>query len=199
MSEFFATVGSRLAEGYDQPLVPIAINPVPVPQISNISLSTNIIMKKLDSLKSGKSAGRDNISWKLLKFAGPTIASPLDGLYTRSLNECRVFNRWKLARLSPIFKKDDELEIGDYRPISLLSIPSKILDSCVSDTVVSHVFGENDCLVTDHQWEFRKGYSTELLLIHITETWRHALNADRVVGAVFVDFQKPLTAYPTQP
>ena len=46
MNEFFATVGSRLAEGYDQRPVPIAINPVPVSQISNISLSTNIIMKK---------------------------------------------------------------------------------------------------------------------------------------------------------
>ena len=147
-------------------------------------------MKKLDSLKSGKSAGPDNISWKLLKLAGPTIVSPLDGLYTRSLRECRVFNRWKLAHLSPIFKKDDELEIGNYRPIFLLSIPSKILESCVSDTVVSHVFGENECLATDHQWAFRKGYSTELLLTHLMETWRHALDADRVVGAVFVDFRK---------
>ena len=50
MNEFFATVGSRLAEGYDQSLVP---NPNPVPHISNISLSTNKIMKKLESLKSG--------------------------------------------------------------------------------------------------------------------------------------------------
>ena len=147
-------------------------------------------MKKLDSLKSGESAGPDNISWKLLKLACPTIVSPLHGLYTRSLKECRVFNRWKLARLSPIFKEDDELEKGNYRPVSLLSIPSKILESCISDTVVSHVFRENDCLVTDHQWAFRKGYSTKLLLTHLTETRRHALDANRVVGVVFVDFQK---------
>ena len=83
--------------------------------------------------------------------------------------------------LSPIFKKEDELEKGNYWPVSLLSIPSKILESCVSDTVVSHVFRENECLVTDHQWAFRKDYSTELLLIHLMETWRHALDANRVV------------------
>ena len=135
-------------------------------------------MKKLDSLKSGESAGPDNISWKLLKLACPTIVSPLHGLYTRSLRQCRVFNRWKLARLSTIFKEDDELEKGNYRPVSLLSIPSKILESCISDTV------------TDHQWAFRKGYSTKLLLTHLTETRRHALDANRVVGVVFVDFQK---------
>ena len=58
--------------------------------------------------------GPDNISPKLLKLAGPSIVTALHSLYTRSLQECKVFKDWKLARLSPIFKKDDELEMGNY-------------------------------------------------------------------------------------
>ena len=53
-----------------------------------------------------------------------------------------------------------------------------------------HVFSENEALVTDNQWAYRKGRSTELLLIHLTETWRRAIGNKSVVGAVFIDFQK---------
>ena len=56
--------------------------------------------------------------------------------------------------------------------------------------IVKHVFSENEALVTDNQWAYRKGRSTELLLIHLTETWRRAIDNKLVVGAVFIDFQK---------
>ena len=80
--------------------------------------------------------------------------------------------------------------MSNYRPLSLLSVPSKILESCVADMIAKHVFSENEALVTDNQWAYRKGRSTELLLIHLTETWRRAIDNKLVVGAVFIDFQK---------
>ena len=45
-------------------------------------------------------------------------------------------------------------------------------------------------LVTGNQWAYRKGYSTELLLVHLTETWRHAIDTGYVVGVAFIDFKK---------
>ena len=45
--------------------------------------------------------------------------------------------------------------------------------------------------VTDNQWTYRKGYSTDLLLVHLTEIWRHAVDTGYVVG---VAFRKPLIA-----
>lgn len=80
--------------------------------------------------------------------------------------------------------------MSNYRPLSLLSVPSKILESCVADMIANHVYSENEALVTDNQWAYRKGRSTELLLIHLTETWRRAIDNKLVVGAVFIDFQK---------
>ena len=49
---------------------------------------------------------------------------------------------------------------------------------------------ENEALVTDNHWAYRKRRSTELLLIHLTETWRQAIDNKLVVGAVLIDFQK---------
>ena len=74
--------------------------------------------------------------------------------------------------------------------ISLLSVPSKIMESCVSDTVVGHVFQNN--LVTDKQWAYRERHSTELLLVHLSKIWRTAIDANKVVAVAFVDFKKAL-------
>ena len=71
----------------------------------------------------------------------------------------------------------------------MLSVPSKILESCVTDSIVDHVFTRNQ-LVTEYQWAYRKGHSTDLLSAHLTETWRRALDSNLVVGVLFIDFQK---------
>ena len=57
----------------------------------------------------------------------------------QSIRECRVYNNWKVARLKPVFKKDDPTEMSNYRALSLLSIPSKILESCVACMIAKHV------------------------------------------------------------
>ena len=54
---------------------------------------------------------------------------------------------------------------------------------------MSYVFTCNQ-LVTEYQWAYRKGHSTDLLLAHLTETWRRALDSNLVVGVILIDFQK---------
>ena len=74
---------------------------------------------------------------------------PLTNLYLRRLGEAKVYGDWEVARLNPIFKNDDESDRGNYRPLSMLGVPSKILESCVTDSVVDHVFTCNQ-LVTEY-------------------------------------------------
>ena len=76
-----------------------------------------------------------------------------------------------------------------YRPISLLSIPSKILESVVNDALVTHVFASNN-LASDRQWAFRKGFSTKLLLTQLTELWRKEVDKGNAVAVAFIDFKK---------
>ena len=110
-------------------------------------------------------------------------------MYNYSIARGVVFSSWKTARLSPIFKKDDETVCGNYRPVSLLSVPSKILEAEINDRFVQHVFKDNQ-LITDKQWAYRRGFSTDLLLVHLTEIWRMAVDLGNVVAVAFVDFKK---------
>ena len=64
-----------------------------------------------------------------------------------------MFSQWKVARITPIHKKDDETDIVNYRPVSPQSMPSKILEELVNDTSVDHVFTPND-FAWDRQWAF---------------------------------------------
>ena len=58
------------------------------------------------------------------------------------------------------------------------------------------MFNQNN-LVTDKQWAYREGNSTELLLVHLAEIWRTATDANKVVAVAFVDLKKLLTVYLT--
>ena len=80
---------------------------------------------------------------------------------------------------------------GDAIVPSLLSLFRLILESVVNDIIVRHVYKANN-LVTDKQWAYHAGFSTELLPTQLTETWRKAVDAGLVVAIAFVDFKKAL-------
>ena len=147
------------------------------------------------SISVNKSTGSDNISSKLFIIACNAIVPALTGLYQFSCESKSVFSAWKTARLTPIYKNDDEMERGNYRPVSLLSIPSKIMESIVKDALVKHVFPDNN-LVSDRQWAYRPGHSTEYLMIHLTNTWRTALDFGKFVAVAFIDFRNAFDSVP---
>ena len=72
---------------------------------------------------------------------------PLTNLYLRSLRESKVYGDWKVARLNLVFKNDDESDGGTCRALPMLSVPSKILDSCVTDSIADHVFTHNQLVI----------------------------------------------------
>lgn len=197
MNSYFATIGQKLSDALPLPsqadmrqgATGINTDVREAPLLAEFKVSRFKIQDKVKALKANKSTGPDGIQPKLLKLAGDAIVPSLVNLYRYSVESKVVFNSWKTARLTPIFKKDDETVIGNYRPVSLLSVPSKILESEANDTIVRHVFIENE-LVSDRQWAYRAGYSTERLLIHLTETWRKAVDSGLVVAVAFVDFKK---------
>ena len=152
-------------------------------QIFDLTLS--LVAYKIKALKTRKSTGPDNIPPKL---AGDVIVTSLLSPFRLSINTRSMFTSCKTARLTPVYKKGEETECCNYRPISLLSVPSKILESVINDTIVRHVYKANN-LVTDKQWAYRAGFSTELLLTQLTETWREAADAGLVVAVAFTDFK----------
>ena len=101
---------------------------------------------------------------------------------------CKPADEWKIARVSVAFKKGREEDRKCHRTLSMLSIPSKYMESCVATNITNHVVTQN--LLDNRQWAYRKGKSIELLLIHLTERWREAVERKRFEEILFVGFTK---------
>ena len=158
------------------------------PSIMDINLSHESISRSIKKLRSNSACGPNKVSAKLLKMAGEAIAPSLFIVFNSSIMISKVPDMWKSAKVTAIYKKEDETDKTNYRPISLLCLPGKILESSVASSITSHI--EEHGLNSKHQWAYRKGSSTILLLITMTERWRRALDNRKVVGVVFVDLKK---------
>ena len=93
----------------------------------------------------------------------------------------------KTAKVVPVFKKDSKLDYSNYRQISLLSNIEKILEKLMYKRL--YTFLNNNNIIYNLQFGFRKQYSTSQALINITENIRKALDVNIGCG-IFVDLQK---------
>ena len=94
----------------------------------------------------------------------------------------------KSARVIPLYKKNDKTEVGNYRPVSILSIISKIFERVVYDQVVGYL--DDKKLLYSFQSGFRRGFSTETCLIHLSDFIRFNMDKGNLVGMVLLDLQK---------
>ena len=85
----------------------------------------SVIHKLLAKLNERKTAGLDNISSRLFKVAGNIIAPSLTQIFIKSINTGTFPTEWKLARVTPIFKKGKRDDPNNYRPINNYSLKSR--------------------------------------------------------------------------
>ena len=174
LNEHFSSIGERLAK--DLPALNTDNVHTYITRVSPTVMScelTHVTTKyHLKKLKSNKASGPDNVSPKLLKLAGDAIIPSLTSIHKMSANKNLVPNLWKRANVSAMYKKDDETNKQNYRPISLLSVPGKLMESSVATTVNAHV--DKHGLGSCRQWAYKKNHSTALLLIKMIEDWRSA-------------------------
>ena len=93
------------------------------------------------------------------------LADPLTKLFQASIDEEKVPDEWKIANITAIHKKGPKSSASNYRPISLTSVTSKIMEKLVRDALLDHM--NNNHLFTKHQHVFRKGYSCVTQLIDV--------------------------------
>ena len=96
--------------------------------------------------------------------------------------------------MTPISKSGDTSEASNYRPISLLSLISKILERCFHNSVIDFLLEHN--LLLDCQYGFRPKSSTLDALLTITRDWHQSLSTGRQVAAVFFDIKKAFDSVP---
>ena len=94
----------------------------------------------------------------------------------------------KEARVTPLFKKGSRLDCGNYRPVSILNVLSKILERSVHGQLVSYLTKKG--VLSEAQSGFRPGFSTDTCLLGLTDFVRRELSRGRLVGLVLLDLQK---------
>ena len=188
LNTYFANVGESIISQRNMPRKEDHMYRV-TPTISNITYSKDMLIKSLKkAIKPDKAYGPDNITSTELVTIGPTVADGLHYVAKKSFEISKFPNQWKNAKVKCIHKKGNTLDCGNYRPISLLSLPSKVLEDIVCSQIETHLTEQN--LITDHQWGFRKGRSPEYHLLNLTETWRKSLDTGLIIGVIFLDFSK---------
>ncbi len=127
--------------------------------LETLQVTTSVVLKKLDALKTEKSPGADNLYPGVLKQLKNTITSPLTRIYNTSLSTSEVPRDWRVANITPIFKKGHRQKAENYRPVSLTSVCCKMLGSIIRDQIVVHLEDKN--LIRYSQHGFRRGRSCD--------------------------------------
>ena len=132
----------------------------------------------------------------LARLASPLILlsfkdvfyEPLSAIVNKSLSEGIFPDLLKYATVHPIYKKGDKTKCANYRPISILSNISKILERSMYNRI--ELFLNEFNLIYENQFGFRKKHSTEHALSAIIEQIRTNLDNKTFSAAVFIDLEK---------
>ena len=151
-------------------------------------VSRRFVLSQLLGLKVNKSTGLDNVSPRILKDGAECLAGPILHIINFSLLSEAVPSGFKDARVSPQFKKGSRLDPSNYRPISILTTLSKILERAAHGQLVQYL--EKHKLLSESQSGFRSGYSTDTCILGLTEYIRGEVSHGRLVGMVLLDLQK---------
>ena len=157
-------------------------------------VSDIFILNSIKQLKYGKAPGPDKIPTMLIKDAGEVICKPLAMIFNSSLRHGIFPDIWKLARVTPIFKSGSRSDANNYRPISVISVFSRILERIVHDQMYDYLRSRG--ILTISQSAFQKFCSTVTSLIDSTEFCYENIDHRKVNLAVFLDLKKrstPLT------
>jgi len=109
-------------------------------------------------------------------------------LFNLSLSTGSFPDKLKLAKVIPIFKKGDTYLPSNYRPISLVSIFSKLLEKIMYKRLYSYLQGNN--ILYRYQFGFRKNHNTALALIDVVDSIYQYLDHTETVIGLYLDLQK---------
>ena len=123
-----------------------------------------------------------------MKISKEIISLPFSQLINDSISKRLFANICKLAQVIPIFKNDSRLLCTNYRPISLLSNISKIIEKVIHSRL--NLFLEQNNHLYPYQCGFQIDYSTNNALMTTVERIQKQLDAGNYTAGVFVDLKK---------
>ena len=156
------------------------------PKFENIEFTRQEISNICSQLPVNKSKGPDNLPPILFREVSDHISASLFQIFKKVFQTSTFPSVWKEAIVSPIYKKGSKLNAENYRPVSLLSIPSKIFERIL----FKRLFLQVRPYLHKAQYGFMPGRSTVLQLLVMLQKIYHGLENNLDVDIVLTDFSK---------
>ncbi|GAB0209309.1 mitochondrial enolase superfamily member 1 [Grus japonensis] len=142
----------------------------------------------LHHLDTHKSMGPDGIHPRVLRELAEELAKPLSIIYQQSWLTGEVPDDWRLANVTPIYKKGQKEDPGNYRPVSLTSVPGKIMEQFILSVLTRQV--QDNQGIRPSQHGFMKGRSCLTNLISFYDLVTRLVDEGKAVDVIYLDFSK---------
>ena len=150
------------------------------------SVTENEVYKLLKSLDAKKAIGVDGIPPSIVKISAGILAKSLTKIINQSISENNFPSSLKIASILPLFKKDERSDKKNYRPVSVLSSLSKIFGKVFQNQIIEYIDNKLSMYIS----AYRKGHSTQHVLMRMIEDWKKSLDNNKYVGAILMDLSK---------
>jgi len=141
-----------------------------------------------------KSMGPDGIHPRALRELAEQLVKPLSLICQQSWLTGEVPDDWRIASVTPIYKKDQKEDPGNYRDVSLTSMLGKIMEQFILSALTSHVKDHQGIRPSQHV--FMKGRSCLTNLISFYDQVTRLVDEGKAVDVVYLDFRKAFDTVP---
>ena len=146
------------------------------------------VLKAIKKLNVSSSPGNDGIHSRFLKECAEFLAYPLLLIFIISLRGSSLPVSWKFSLVTPIFKSGSRSSPANYRPVSLMSVPCKLMEHILVEHITN--FLEENGILSGMQFGFRRGRSTEDQMLLMYSRVSQLVDAGAVVDVAYLDFSK---------
>jgi hypothetical protein len=170
---------------------------VPHGHITNLEhfiITTEGVQKLLKRVNPAKAVGPDGIPNIVLKTCADTIAPALTQIFQLSIDTGDLPNDWRNANIAPVYKKSDRHAAENYRPVSLTSVSSKLLEHIICKQLLDHLERHNILTTLNHG--FRSGYSCETQLAVTLHDLVTSFDKGKQTDVIILDFSKAFDTVP---
>jgi len=151
-------------------------------------ISLNEIEKEIDKLNPKKTTGPYSIPITILKLIKDKVSQPLLHIFNLSFSLGKFPDGFKYAKVTPIFKNGSRLTVSNYRPISLLSVFSQMLEKLMCFRLSKYLNKHE--ILSNKQFGFREKHFTLHAILSITDQIQNAIESNQYCCGVFLDLSK---------